>query len=253
MVISCSEERDRRYLVRYAKDMAGRYTEESWSMLQCGSPEELKDLIKKKIFPDMICVDITVSGVLPLVAELRQEVPGAYIILIASPRISPLVYLRPSIRAESLMLKPLTAAQIEEVMAEAIRTYAKRFYQADTDQTFILENSGERTLIDYGRILFFEAREKRVCLYTETEEYAFYDTLDHLEESLFGQFLRCHRSFLVNKEKITKVYLSKNQIVLEGDVWVPLSRTYKPAVKEYLKGRSVYGGEVVGKGNSLDL
>ena len=252
MVISSGEEKERRYLVRYAKDMAGRYTEECWDMLQCASPRELANLIETKTTPDMICVDITVEGVLALVTRLRQMAPGAYIILIASPQMSPLVYLRPTIGAESLMLKPLTSSQIEAVMAEAIRTYAGRFYQTDVSQAFVLENNGGRSRIAYSRIYFFAAREKRVNLHTEMEEYGFYDTLDHLEEQLSRQFLRCHRSFLVNRDKIREVYLSRNQVVLDGEFQVPLSRTYKPVVKEYLKGGE-HGQKTVGKGNPPDL
>lgn len=235
MVISDESEKERQYIVRYSKDMAGKYTDESWKMIQCAAPEELRELVQKKIPADMICVDITMQDALDMVREMRKAAPAAYIILIASAAISPVIYMRPSIGAESLLLKPLSEAQIQEVLAEAISTYAGRFYQPDDSKVFVVENGGERSLIDYERIYFFEARDKRVYLNTDAEEYGFYDTLDRLEESLNEEFLRCHRSFLVNKNKIAGVCLSQNRITLKEGFEVPLSRSYKPSVKEYLK------------------
>ena len=68
-------------------------------------------------------------------------------------------------------------------------------------------------------------------------DYPFYDTLDQLEERLAGRFLRCHRSYLVNRSKISKVYLSQNILVLSGGEEIPLSRSYKPAVKSFMSER----------------
>lgn len=235
MVISDESDKERQYIVHYSKDMAGRYTNENWKMIQCAAVGELEEVVSSRIPADMICVDITMDGALSLVKELRRASPAAYIILIASPNISPLIYMRPAIGAESLMLKPLSVRQIQEVLAEAIGAYAARFYKPDESKVFVVENNGGRSLIDYGRIYFFEARDKRVYLNTESEEYGFYDTLEQLEERLEEDFLRCHRSFLVNKEKIEGVFLSQNRIVLKGGFEVPLSRSYKPAVKEYLR------------------
>ena len=205
-------------------------------MISCASGQELRDVVREKSPADMLCVDITMEGALELVKELRLLVPSAYIILIASAEISPLVYMRPTVAAQSLLLKPLSEKQIEAVLREAVESYAARFYQPDESRMFVVESGGERSLIDYGRICFFEARDKRVYLNTESEEYGFYDTLEQLEEKLGGAFLRCHRSFLVNKDKIEHVFLSQNRIVLSGEFEVPLSRSYKPAMKEYLTG-----------------
>ena len=66
-------------------------------------------------------------------------------------------------------------------------------------------------------------------------EYPFYDTLDQLEERLSEKFLRCHRSYLVNKMRISKVYLSRNTLVLDEGEEIPLSRSYKPQVKQFME------------------
>lgn len=242
MVISDESNQERQCIVRYSKDLAGHFTDENWKMIQCASGQELEEVVKEKVPADMICVDITMSGALEMVKEMRRLVPTAYVILIANASISPLVYMRPAIGAESLMLKPLSETQIQEVLREAMEAYAMRFYKPDERRVFVVENRGGRSLIDYDRIYFFEARDKRVYLNTESEEYGFYDTLEQLDKRLEGAFLRCHRSFLVNKKKIVEVFLSQNRMVLKGELEVPLSRSYKPAVKEYLKKEGIDAG-----------
>lgn len=236
MLIMDESKTERQHILMHSKDLAGRWTEEAWKWVECGSLQELKELIAEKVHTDIACVDITAEGALELTKELRKCLPSVYIILIASPAISPVLYMRPSVGAESLMLKPLTKEQLQEILGEAIQAYARRFYKPDESKVFVIENRGGRDLVDYENIYFFEAREKRVYLNTKTDEYAFYNTLDQLEERLSEDFIRCHRSFLVNKSKIEKVYLSQNRMVLSDDFEVPLSRSCKSGIKEYLAG-----------------
>ena len=64
------------------------------------------------------------------------------------------------------------------------------------------------------------------------ERASFYDTLDNLEQKLDSDFVRCHRSFIIAKSRIKKVMLSKNLILLDNGYEIPLSRSYKSAIKE---------------------
>ena len=89
-----------------------------------------------------------------------------------------------------------------------------------------------RWVLEYDRILYFESRDKRVFVNTADREIAFYDTLDHLQEKLPEQFLRCHRSFIVNRKRIQQIQLAKNRIILQGEYEIPVSRTCRKAVKE---------------------
>lgn len=242
MLVSEANRKERQYIVSYARDLAGKWTEESWKIVQCASVSELEDVVRKRIKTDIICIDLTMDGSLDLAKAFRRGAPSSYMILIASPGISPTVYMRPAIGAESLMLKPLSEPQIQEVLEEALSTYLRRFYGSDKEKIFVIENKGGRCLIDYENIFFFEAREKKVFLNTGMEEYGFYDTLDQLEGRLEDGFIRCHRSFLVNKAKIRKVFLSQNRLILEEDFEIPLSRSYKPGVRSYLEkgGRTAW-------------
>ena len=214
MLISEIPDHERKNIVALARDRAAFYTDENWLWLECGSREELLRLDRENPGIDLYCLDLTIPGTLEAAKRFRASSSDAYIILVATASISPLTYMRPSISAESLMIKPLSRAQVEEV-----------------------ESQGSRELIDYSRIFYFESRDKKIYLNTSVSEYGFYDTLDQLENRLEQRFLRVHRSFLVNRSKIRKVRLSDNQMFLEDNVVIPVSRTYKKAIRMFLEER----------------
>ncbi len=236
MLISETNEKEASALYRVAKDKAAIYTEEKWDWIYCNSIEKLNEQLEAETPVDMYCLDITMKNAIEVIIKLRKNTPDAYMILIAEPRISPLVYMRPSIHAESLMLRPLSMNQIQSVLDEAVSQMADRLQQG-TENTFTVECRGEKSRFYYHQIAYFEAREKKVFLNTGDEEYGFSDTLDRLNEELDDMFIRVHRSFLVNKKKIRNIYLSQNRMVLDDDIEIPLARSYKPVIKEFMEGR----------------
>lgn len=241
MIISDSPVSERSRIRSSAETQAAFHTEEYWKFIESGSVSELSASLEGTDKVDMICLDLTMEDALEKAEELRSEYASAYITLIADASISPVKYIRPSIQAESLMIKPLDSGQIDAVMGEAVQAYARRMEAPDEKKVFIAENKGGRDLIEYDKILFFESREKKVFLSTEREEYGFYDTLDELESKLGETFIRCHRSYIVNALRISKVEINAGRITLDDGTELPLSRSYKPAVKEYLGKRKKNG------------
>lgn len=234
MLISDAPERERKKLIACAKNEAALLTDEMWEWIECGSAVELREIADKNPRIDIYCIDLTINGSLEITKELRRNNPESYLVLVADNSISPVVYMRPQINAGSLLLKPLRQNDISEVIGEAISTYVEKKY-GTSNRTFVVENRGERSIIGYRRINYFESREKKIFLCTESEEFGFYDTLDELEKTLGEDFIRIHRSFLVNKQKIARVFISQGRVLLTDGSEVPLSRSYKPMLKEYLK------------------
>ena len=239
MIVADSPEEERIRIVSAARSQAAYHSDERWSFIESGSIEELADSVDGTEKIDMICLDLTMDGALRMAEEMRGSYQAAYMTLVADAEISPVRYIRPSIQADSLMMKPLDDAQLNAVLAEAVAAYMKRIEEPRDKRVFVAESKGERNLIEYSRILFFESREKKVFLSTESEEYGFYDTLDELENRLDDAFLRCHRSYIVNTSRIAKVEISASRVMLDDGTALPLSRSYKPAVKEYLNSLAV--------------
>ena len=107
-------------------------------------------------------------------------------------------------------------------------------HQNQDEETLLIETREGKTYIPLSKIYYFEAREKKIYVRLKKQEFTFYDTIEHLEESLPEGFLRCHRSFIVSRSRVQKVMLSKNLIELEDGISLPLSRSYKPVFKELI-------------------
>ena len=233
MLLADHPDGERKALLLVFRKMAGKYTDEYWNYTECGTLEEVRNSVNEK--QDLLCLDITIDGVLDTAEILHKTWPEAYMILIADSSISPLRYLRPAIGAESLLLKPLKKQETEEVIEEAVSTFTRRFLKPDEEKMFVVESRGNRELLEFSKILYFEAREKKVFVNTGSREYGFYETLDELERQYGDKMIRCHRSFLVMRSRIRNVMLSANLILLDDGSEIPLSRSCKPALKEFIQ------------------
>lgn len=88
--------------------------------------------------------------------------------------------------------------------------------------------------IPFEQIYYLEAREKKVFVRTRQEEFGVGETMERLAEQLPENFVRCHRSFVVNEEHITQIRLSESLLYLGKELFVPISRTYKERFKGHV-------------------
>ena len=167
--------------------------------------------------------------------KLRQKEEGAALMILTSPSVSPMEYLKPGIAPDLLLLRPFGQKEFDQVNTELFDAFLERMNSPNPDDHFVLNSREGRTLISYGRIMFFEASNKKINLRTDHEEYDFYDSIENLQTVVPDWFIRCHRSYLVNTRKIRKVKMSEGLIEMEGGAVVPLSRTYKQDLKILIK------------------
>lgn len=234
MMIFSVRQAEVKAVYRTSRDLAAKMTEEKWEFHCFTAEEDMTPFIETNPLLDMICMDITGANSVSAVQELRKRNKHAYIILIASPKVSPAVYMRPSILAGSLMLRPVNQSQVQEIMEEAFREFTERFAKPEGEGQFVIDNREGKWLVDYEQINYFEAREKKIFLNTDTKEIAFYDTMENLQQSLPEYFLRCHRSFVINGRKIEKLLLGQNLVALQKGWQIPVSRSYKQTLREYV-------------------
>ena len=60
-------------------------------------------------------------------------------------------------------------------------------------------------------------------------------SMKKMEERLPGNFLRIHRSYIVNMKKVQEV--TKNRIVMDADTYLPVGDMYKDSLTQYLADR----------------
>lgn len=232
MLLCSADDRELQYILSYSREFACMESDERWEYVTCTDERTLEEAVAGRVSYDIVCIDLTLGNGLEIAGLLRRNNPGAYIMVIADKTVSPLEYVRPTIMPAGLLQRPMNGKLLKSTLLENFSACVKRFYCDDSETNFVLDNREGRQLIPYMQISYFESREKKIMLYTSKEQYSFYDTLDNLESSLPGDFIRCHRSFIVRKDKISKIMFSQGLLVLSEGEMIPVSRTYKAMIKE---------------------
>lgn len=128
------------------------------------------------------------------------------------------------VRAFRYLLKSQLQDRLPEVLRDIRRELA--------GQEFLFKAGGESVRMDRRRILYLESSLRQLRLVTERETYTFYANLEEVQKQLGDGFLRCHKSFLVNLDKVER--FSKERIILENGAVVPVSRSYAKDVRQRL-------------------
>jgi len=86
--------------------------------------------------------------------------------------------------------------------------------------------------VKHNDILFVEGLKEYVTFYTKAKKYIVLESLKNLEEKLPSvQFMRVHKSYIVNIEKIDSLY---GNIIEIGDKEIPIGKSYADEVKRIL-------------------
>lgn len=99
-------------------------------------------------------------------------------------------------------------------------------------KSFLEITSNRKTVkIPYEDIVFIESLSDYIKINTLKEEIISKEKISNMETRLPETFLRIHRSFIINKEKINS--FTYNEVVL-NEVTLTIGRSYKKAVRESL-------------------
>lgn len=78
-------------------------------------------------------------------------------------------------------------------------------------------------------IKYAEINDRHVNIYTDNNIYESIESMSRIEERLGANFVRCHKSYLINLDKMRK--LDENKMILEDGTEVAVSRRYRARVK----------------------
>ena len=127
------------------------------------------------------------------------------------------------------LLKPFSYSRFFKAVNKALERREKGRLHAKSSEIFIKHHS---TLVKlkYDDILWIEAMENYVIIYTFSEKYTIHFTMYAIEEKLPSkQFLRVHRSFIVNVDSIQSI--EDNTIHINTDNktknYIPIGKLYK--------------------------
>jgi DNA-binding LytR/AlgR family response regulator len=129
--------------------------------------------------------------------------------------------------------KPVTAQRFEQAVTKAYETAKKRqSYQTQANDLYVRED-GRFIRVSCDEVLFFENVGDYVRVKTTKGQYIIHGTLKSIDEKLNdARFLKIHRSFIVNLDKIKDI--EENSLVIDKTV-IPISRANKGELMGRLK------------------
>lgn len=238
-VVTVDDKEDEVKMIRSSlKELAANLTEDEWSIKFFKDNDEWNSFLMTEPVIDIACMDIVPKGRIEELMSYRRHYSDNGLLIITDVSMSPLIYLRPGIRPDSLLMRPLSEENIEATIKEFVKEMIDKRNNSDSSNYFVLDSQEGRTFLLYKDIFYFEARDKKIYIRTLQDEYGFYSTLEQLMEQLPSNFVRCHRGFIVNSDRIGRVNSAQNIIVMDRKLVVPLSRSYKPEFRKFEKGKT---------------
>lgn len=187
-------------------------------VLDTADPHELLALVKTSRNTGIYFLDIDLNcdmNGMKLAQQIRKFDPRCFIIFITSH--SELSYMTFQYRVEAMdfVLKDNPAeakVKIRECLLHAWERYTLQTNKIH--KTYTIEIGDRKISVDYQDILFFETSSNihKVVLHAKDRQIEFSGTMKELENALDDSFVRCHRSFLANRNNIKEVD-TKNRII----------------------------------------
>ncbi|ERK29591.1 MULTISPECIES: LytR/AlgR family response regulator transcription factor [Clostridium] len=189
--------------------------------LSTGDPYELIEYVKQSKYSGVYFLDVDLNSNIDgirLAEKIRKYDSRGFVIFVTTHaemsyltfvyRVEALDYI---IKDDYLNIKN----RIHQCILEALDKYSRR--KKDNDVFTI--NTDERIInVEYDKILFFETSKKihKIVLHATDRQVEFYGQMKDIEEDLDENFIRVHKSYLVNKKNISEINKLSRKITMKN-------------------------------------
>ena len=167
-----------------------------------------------------------------LAKKIRQKDRNAYIVFNTKRTDSVYNVMTGLIRPAGFFKKPIKKDELQVLMGDIYRDYLN--LQGKSEDIFHVNIGSTIYHLDYNQILYFEAYQKKIYIHTYNQRIGYYDSITELAVKLNSQFVRCHRSYLVNIDNIKKISFNDMVLEMKDGKEIFISRTYKNTLRERL-------------------
>ena len=139
-----------------------------------------------------------------------------------------------ALRVSGVLVRPIQTDRARRMLARLAEEHERLVVSPETALIFHVGASVVR--VPRSSLLYVEAIGKKLDLWTARQRFSVYASLTDLEQTLRGDFARCHRSFLINLAAVEQVDFARMEVHMRGGAVVPVSRSQKSALKGLLTG-----------------
>ena len=141
------------------------------------------------------------------------------------------------VNAVDYLLKPFGLQDFQRAanrLKERLEMKNERYDNSQADNSLFLKTEYRMVKISIQDIRYVEAMSEYLKVYLDSEKKPIVTLLSmkKMEERLPDNFMRIHRSYIVNLSKIQEV--NKNRIIIDDDTYLPIGDLYKDTFQAYL-------------------
>ena len=199
---------------------------------KCNSVFEALDVLQKTSI-DLIFLDIHLPNVSGVEFISSLDVKPMFIFTTAYSEYAIEAF---DLNAVDYLLKPIPFKRFLKAANKAYQIFInirkgkkdEMVENTESEHDFIMVKSDYKSVkVQLNQILYIEGLKDYVKIYVQTEDKPIItlNSLKKMEDSLpSSHFLRVHKSFIINTNKIKSV--TKNRIIIH-DKWIPIGDNYK--------------------------
>ena len=186
--------------------------------------------------PDFIFLDIQMPKINGFEMLELVENPPAVIFTTAFDEFAIKAF---EVNAADYLLKPIEQERFDQAMHKLPARLKQAALTQDLLETaamspaqhnrVVVKNNGIIKIIPVSDIHYFEADDDQVKISTVDGHFYKNKTMGFFEHTLDAeQFIRIHRSYLINLAQVNKIELKEKDsyiVLLKSDIWLPVSKT----------------------------
>lgn len=130
------------------------------------------------------------------------------------------------------LAKPITYDRLEDTVKrlfEDINGLPKKYIKIDN----------KNTIIDESQVHFIKRDGMKLIFHTSSRDYDAYSSFAKLEDKLPENFVRCHKSFVVNLDNVKNMDPVTSTVYLNDDSSCSIGPKYKQELMEVIKNHGI--------------
>lgn len=160
-----------------------------------------------------------------LAVSISEVNPENYTVLIADGLKEIMRYISADFRPSGVLIKPAEYGAAEKIFNDIYSDYKK--HGGEKVRQFRFKIRSREYSVNVDNILYFEAMNKKIMLRTAGQAFEFYMPMEDILKNLSENFVRIHKSYIVNTRHIAVADYKNMTVTLDDNSAIFISRTYK--------------------------
>lgn len=177
---------------------------------------------------DVVILDINLKSNktgLELAEAIREKNKDVYIIFTTAHLEFAMVAYK--FKTFDYIAKPITQDRLEETINRLyndINGKPKKFLKIDN----------KNTIIDESEINYIKRDGMKLVFCTDSRDYEIYSSFNKIQNTLPNNFIRCHKSYIVNINKVSNFEPVENRIIFSNNSFCDIGPKFKTSVMEVI-------------------